>query len=65
MLSGFGYHVIMRLPLSTEMKVFNTDVDARALYAGEQFNAMMTGRIDESVFTLNDGFALDLTDYLK
>ncbi|MBR3734621.1 MAG: hypothetical protein IKN07_01975 [Lachnospiraceae bacterium] len=42
-----------------------TPLDARALYANEQFNAMMNSRIEQSVFTLADGFALDLTDYLN
>ena len=65
-LSGFGYHVIMRLPLSAEMTVFNTEGDARALYADAQFGAMLSGRIEQSVLTLSDEVrAIDLTDYLK
>ena len=68
-LSAYGYHVIMRLPLSAEITMdysqAGTPLDARALYANEQFNAMMNSRIEQSVFTLADGFALDLTDYLN
>ena len=68
-LSSFGYHVIMRLPLSVEMTMEYTDagtpLTARALYANEQFNDMMTSRIEGSVFTILNGFELDLTEYLK
>ena len=68
-LSAYGYQVIMRLPLSAEITMdysqAGTPLDARALYANEQFNAMMNSRIEQSVFTLADGFALDLTDYLN
>lgn len=68
-LSSFGYHVIMRLPLSAEMTMdyseAGTPLTARALYANEEFNKLMTGRLEESVFTLLDGFELDLTEYLK
>ena len=67
-LSAYGYHVIMRLPLSAEITMdysqAGTPLTARALYANEQFNAMMNSRIEQSVFTLADGFALDLTQYL-
>ena len=68
-LSAWGYHVIMRLPLSTEMTMdysqAGTPLDARAIYANEQFTAMMDERIETSVFTIGDDFAIDLTDYLK
>ena len=68
-LSAYGYHVIMRLPLSAQMTMdysqAGTPLDARAVYANEQFNAMMSSRIEQSVFTPAEGFALDLTDYLK
>ena len=68
-LSSYGYHVIMRLPLSAEMTMdysqAGTPLDARAVYANEQFNAMMSSRIEQSVFTPAEGFALDLTEYLK
>lgn len=67
-LSSFGYHIIMRLPLSAEMTMEYSDagtpLTAKALYANEQFNDMMTSRIEGSVFTILDGFELDLTDYL-
>ena len=68
-LSPYGYHVIMRLPLSAEITMeyseAGTPLTARALCANEQFNAMMTGRIEASVFTLGDGYEIDLTEYLK
>ena len=68
-LSAYGYHVIMRLPLSAEMTMdysqAGTPLDARAVYANEQFNAMMSSRIEQSVFTPAEGFALDLTEYLN
>ena len=68
-LSAYGYHVIMRLPLSAQMTMdysqAGTPLDARAVYANEQFNAMMSSRIEQSVFTPAEGFALDLTEYLK
>ena len=68
-LSGYGYHVIMRLPLSAEMTMdyseAGTPLDARAVYANEQFNIMMSSRIETSAFVLRDGAAIELTDYLK
>ena len=68
-LSAYGYHVIMRLPLSAEMTMdysqAGTPLDARAVYANEEFNTMMNERIETSVFTIGDDFAIDLTDYLK
>lgn len=64
-LSGYGYHVIMRLPLSADMTVFNAEGNARSLYASAQFSAMVSGRIEQSVLTLGDELAsFDLTDYL-
>lgn len=68
-LSTFGYHVIMRLPLSAEMTVdyssAGTPLTARALCANESFNAMMSSRIESGVFTPAEGFSLDLTQYLQ
>ena len=59
----------MRLPLSAEMTMeysaAGTPLTARAIYANEQFNALMTSRMEEGVFTPAEGFSLDLTDYLK
>ena len=68
-LSAYGYHVIMRLPLSAEMTVEFTDagtpLTARSLCADAQFDARMTARFEQSVLTLNDEVAaLDLTEYL-
>ena len=68
-LSAYGYHVIMRLPLSAEMTVDFTDagtpLTARSLYADAQFDAMMNARFEQSVLTLSDEVAaLDLTEYL-
>ncbi len=62
-LSGYGYHVIMRLPLSADMTVFNTDGDARALCADAQFNKLLNQRIEASVFTPCVD-PIDLTGYL-
>lgn len=68
-LSPYGYHIIMRLPLSAEMTIeyseAGTPLTARAIWANEQYNAMMNSRIENSVFTRADGFALDLLAYLK
>ncbi len=65
-LSGYGYHVIMRLPLSAEMEVFNAGADARRLYASEQFSARFGSSFEQSVLTLSDEVAaFKLTDYLK
>ena len=68
-LSPYGYHIIMRLPLSAEMTIeyseAGTPLTARAIWANEQYNAMMNSRIENSVFTRADGFALDLLEYLK
>ena len=68
-LSAYGYHVIMRLPLSAEMTMqyseAGTPLDARAVYANEQFNALMNSRVEQSAFTPAEGFAIDLTEYLK
>lgn len=68
-LTSYGYHVIMRLPLSVEMTMeyssAGTPLNARAVCADEQFNVMMTGRMEAAEFVLRDGFAIDLTQYLK
>lgn len=68
-LSAWGYHVIMRLPLSAEMTLQYSDagtpMTARSTYADEQFNAMMSARIEQSVLELGDAVkTLDLMDYL-
>ncbi len=67
--SGYGYHVIIRLPLDADMTMryseAGTALSARAVYANEQYNTMMSARMDENVFTLRDGFEIDLTQYLK
>jgi hypothetical protein len=63
--------VILRLPLSTEMNIFgyaddDTPMNARDAYANEQFNAMMTERVEQSVLTLSDEVAaIDLMEYLR
>ena len=68
--SVYGYHVILRLPLSVEMALAgyaddNTPMTARDAYADEQFTAMMTARIEASSLTLSDDVAaIDLTEYL-
>ena len=65
-ISGSGYHVVMRLPLSADMAIYNNGASARSVYASAQFSAMMSGRIEQSVLTLSDELAaFDLTDYLK
>lgn len=68
--SAYGYHVIMRLPLSAEMTVDYADADtprnARSLYANAQYSSLMDARFEQSVLTLiDDVAALDLRDYLK
>ena len=67
--SGYGYHVILRLPLSAETVMGyaddNTPMTARDAFANEQFNALMTARVESSVLTLSDEVAaIDLMDYL-
>ena len=69
-LSPYGYHVIMRLPLSAEMTMEYSDeglpLSARSICANEQFSVMMNSRIDAAVLTLTDeAAALDLTAFLK
>ena len=69
-LSAFGYHVIMRLPLSADATVSvsndGTALTARSLYANEKFNEEMTARIESSDLTLRDDVAaIHLTDYLE
>lgn len=69
-LSPYGYHVIMRLPLSAEMTMMlpesGTAANARSAYASAQFSALVTARIDECVLTLEDGLSpFSLTPYLK
>ena len=68
-LSSFGYHVIMRLPLSVELPMdYSEDgepLTARALYADAKYGELMNARIDGSVLTLRgDVEAFDLTKYL-
>ena len=69
-LSPYGYHVIMCLPLSAEMTMdyseAGTPLTARSIYANTKYNELVSGRIDESVLTLRDDVAaFDLKDYLK
>ncbi|MBR0208487.1 MAG: peptidylprolyl isomerase [Oscillospiraceae bacterium] len=65
----YGYHVILRLPLDADMTMQYSEADtplsARAVYANEQFNAMLDGRLEQSAFEPRDGFSLDLLQYLK
>ena len=69
-LSAYGYHVIMRLPLRADMAMQydqnGAPLDARALYADAKYGEMMTARIDASKITLRDDVAaFDLTKFLK
>ncbi len=68
-LTSYGYHVIMRLPLSVEMTMdyssAGTPLNARAVCADKRFGDMMEERMNAVEFVLRDGFAVDLTQYLK
>ena len=68
-LSSYGYHVIIRLPLDPDMTMSyseaGTALSVRAVWANEQFNTMMSSRADELVFTPSSGFSIDLLNYLK
>lgn len=68
--TSFGYHIIMRLPLSADMPVDFTDdgsaLTARALYANSSYSELMTGRIEASILTLYGELKdFDLMDYIK
>ena len=68
-LSAWGYHVIMRLPLDVDMTLEYNDagaaISAREKYANALFNELLGGRIEGSTLTLRDDIAaIDLTDYL-
>ena len=68
--TGFGYHIIIRLPLNPDMPIDYSDEDtpltARALFANEKYKELMTGRIESSVLTLYGKLKdFNLLDYLK
>ena len=67
-LSDYGYHVIMRLPLSADMTMnyssAGTAMNARAVLANEKFNALLEERF-AALFKPNAGFEIDLTQFLK
>lgn len=67
-LSSFGYHVIMRLPLDADMTIQYSDEDtplnARSICADSDFTAMLNDRIVQSSVALR-GAAIKLTEYLK
>lgn len=67
-LSSFGYHVIMRLPLDPDMTIQYSDEETpltgRAICADSDFTAMLNDRIVQCSVTLK-GAAIDLTQFLK
>ena len=62
-LSAYGYHVIMRLPLSLELSLQTPDgnsaANARAAYASAQFRSMVSARLEQARLQLSD----ELTDF--
>ena len=62
-LSAYGYHVIMRLPLSLELSLQTPDgnsaANARAAYASAQFRSMVSARLEQAQLQLSD----ELTDF--
>lgn len=69
-LSAYGYHVIMRLPLSVDMTMDYSDLGvpltARAVYADTKYGELMSGRIEASELHLRDDVAaFDLTRFLR
>ena len=68
--TGYGYHIIMRLPLSVDAAIeYSSDgvapLTARSLASSEEFNARFQAKFDAVKVEYNPDFqAVKLTDYL-
>lgn len=66
--STYGYHIIMRLPLSATMTVDYSDagtpLDARAICANDEYQTMMNNTIEACPFQPLAGAEIDLMNYL-
>ena len=68
--TSYGYHIIMRLPLSVDAAIeYSSDgiaaLTARSLASSEEFNARLQAKLDEVAVEYTPGFApAKLTDYI-
>ena len=68
--SSYGYHVIMRLPLSADAVIQyasdgQTPMTARSMASNEEYAAQLQAYYDSHPFTYAEGFApVDLLDYV-
>jgi len=68
-LTSYGYHVIIRLPLSVDAAIdftaAGTPLTARSYYANTKYGELMQEQLDNTVFSYAEGFeGIKLQDYL-
>jgi hypothetical protein len=64
-LSSYGYHIIMRLPLDPDATVTGSTHNARYLFAANEYNEGLQASMDECGFVPAEGFSVNLSDYIK
>ncbi len=64
-LSSYGYHIIMRLPLDPDTNVTRSTHNARYLFAANEYNEGLQASVDECGFVPAEGFSVNLSDYIK
>lgn len=68
-LSSYGYHVIVRLPLSPDSVVqyssSGTPLTGRTLAANMEYGSRLDAQYEKAEFELIPGFSVNLKDYLK
>lgn len=68
-LSSYGYHVIIRLPLSPDSVVeyssSGTPLTGRTLAANMEYGSRLDAQYEKAEFELIPGFSVNLKDYLK
>ena len=68
-LSSYGYHVIIRLPLDpdkvVEYSYEGTPLTARSLAANAEYASRMDAQYEKAEFAFVPGFTFNIKDYLK
>ena len=54
--SSYGYHVIVRLPVSPDMTPLDSTQTLRTMAAASQFSTVVTGWLDSAELVWQDGF---------
>ncbi len=68
-LTSYGYHIIMRLPLSADSIIgyssAGTPMTARSYAANSEYGSRMDAQLEKAVFSYVPGFELNIKDFLK